>query len=149
MGEGRHPLPGAADERTRAFDIAERPQRKREVVHRRDAGILSEAEGQIVVAAWLEQGQRALQMIACFRILSGEPTRRSCYTVRDTCFGRIGSRFDVAQECSRVLPHHGQLAPNQAADPQAVVGRQPFRRVLVAACGLARLCERFRRLRRP
>ena len=76
MGAARDPLPGAADERSRTFDIAERPQRKREVVHRRDAGVLSKAEGQIVVAAWLEQGQRALQMIARFTILSGEPTRR-------------------------------------------------------------------------
>ena len=149
MGEARDPLPGAADERSRAFDIAERPQRKREVVHRRDAGVLSEAEGQIVVAAWLEQGQRALQMIARFTILSGEPTRRPCYTVRDTGFGRIGSRLDVAQECRRVLPHRGQLAPNQAADPQAVVGRQPFRRVLVACRRLAGSGERFRRFRRP
>ena len=62
--------------------------------------------------------------------------------------GEFGSRLDVAEEGRRVRPHRGQLAPHEAADPQAVVGRQPFRRVLVADCGLASPCEGLGRLRR-
>ena len=46
------------NEGNRALDVAQRPQREREVEHCRDAGVLSEAEGQIVVTAGLEQGER-------------------------------------------------------------------------------------------
>ena len=35
-------------------------------MHRGDAGVLSEAKGQIVVAAGLEQGERAFQVIPRF-----------------------------------------------------------------------------------
>ena len=41
--------------------------------HRGDAGVVSEAKGQIVVAAGLEQGERAFQMIPRLAILAGEP----------------------------------------------------------------------------
>ena len=55
-----------ADEGNRAPDVAQRPQRERQAQHRRDAGVLPEAKGQIVVAAGLEQGERAFQMIPRF-----------------------------------------------------------------------------------
>ena len=59
--EARDPRLHAVDERNRAIDIAERPRRNREISHRGDAGVRSEAKGQIVVAAGLEQGERAFQ----------------------------------------------------------------------------------------
>ena len=52
--------------------------------------------------------------------------------MRDASLGRIGSRLDVAEEGRGVSPHRRQLAAREAADPKAVVGRQPFGRVLVA-----------------
>ena len=66
MGEARDPRLSVADEGNRAPDVAQRPQCEREVKHRRDAGVLSEAKGQIVVAPGLEQGERAFQMLARF-----------------------------------------------------------------------------------
>jgi hypothetical protein len=63
MGEARDPGLGAADEGNRASDVAQRPQDKREAKHRRRAGVLAEAKGQIVVSPGLEQGQRALRVI--------------------------------------------------------------------------------------
>ena len=50
----------------RAPDLADGPQDEREGKHRPEADVMSEAERQIVVAARLEQGERAFQMIARF-----------------------------------------------------------------------------------
>ena len=61
MGEVRDPRLHAVDERNRAIDLAERPRRNRQIGHRGDAGVQSEAKGQIVVAAGLEQGERPFQ----------------------------------------------------------------------------------------
>ena len=131
------------NEGNRAPDVAQRPQCKREVKHRRDARVLSEAKGQIVVAPGLKQGERAFQMLPRFEVLSGEPMRDSGHAVSDSGLGRIGSRLDVAEECLGVHPHRRQLAAHVAADPQAVVGRQPFGRVLVAGCRLRGLWRRL------
>ncbi len=53
MGEARHPRLSVATKGNRAPDVAHRPQREREVQHRRHAGILSEAKGEIVVTPGL------------------------------------------------------------------------------------------------
>ena len=135
-------------EGNRALDLAQRPQCEREIEHRRDAGVVSEAEGQIVVAAGLEQGERAFQMLARFAILSGEPMRDPSNAVSDAGLRRIGSRLDVAEEGLGACPHRRQLAAHVAADPQAVVGRQSLGRVLFADRRLAGSGESFRRFRR-
>ncbi len=144
MGEARDPRLGAADERNRAFDVAQRPQREREVEHRRDAGVLSEAKGQIVVAAGLEQGERAFQMIARFAILSGEPMRDSGDAMSDSGLGRIGSRLDVAEEGLGVRPHRRQLAPHASCRP---TGRSRPPAVRARPCRRPRTRELLRRLR--
>ena len=72
MGEVRAAKLRPVNERNRAIDLAERPRGVRQVDHRGDAGVQSEAESQIVVAAGLEQGQRALQVIPSLAILAGE-----------------------------------------------------------------------------
>ena len=59
--------------RNRAIDLAERPQRGRQIGHRGDAGINSEPKSQIVVAARLEQGERPFEVIPRLAILAGEP----------------------------------------------------------------------------
>ena len=69
MREASDPRLSGASEGNGALDVTQRPQCKREVQHRRDAGILSEAERQIVVPGRLEQRERALQMIARLRVL--------------------------------------------------------------------------------
>ena len=83
MGETRDPRLGVADQGNRALDVAHRPQREREVEHRSDAGILSEAKGEIVVTPGLKQRDSAFQMAARFAVLSGEPMRQSCCAVSD------------------------------------------------------------------
>ena len=96
MGEARDPRFSVADQGNRAPDVAERPQSKRKVKHRRDAGVGPEAERQIVVASGLEQGESTFEMLTRFAVLSGEPMRISRYSLRDGGFGRIGLRLDVA-----------------------------------------------------
>ena len=147
MGEVRHPRLHAVDERNRAIDLAERPRRNRQIGHCADAGVQSEAKGQIVVAAGLEQGERTFQMIPRLAILAGEPASHSGGAMGDAGLRRIGSRLDVAEEGRRVRPHRRQFASHVAADPQAVVGRQSLGRVLVARRQLAGSGEGFRRFR--
>ena|ERR1700722_6036062 len=84
MGEARDPRLSVATKGNRALDVAQRPQRQREVVHRCDAGILSEAKGEIVVTPGLKQRDSAFQMAARFAVLSGEPMREPCCAVSDS-----------------------------------------------------------------
>src|SRR6478752_6166321 len=84
MGEARDPRLSVADQGNRALDVAHRPQREREVEHRSDAGILSEAKGEIVVTPGLEQRDSTFQMAARFAVLAGEPMRHSGCTVSDS-----------------------------------------------------------------
>ena len=109
---------------------------------------MSEAKGQIVVAAGLEQGERPFQVIPRLAILAGEPACDPGDAMGDAGLGRIGSRLDVAEEGRSVRPHRRQLASHVAADPQTVVGRQSFGRILVARRRLAGSGEGFRRFRR-
>ena len=67
VGEVGHPLMHAINERNCAIDVAERPGRHRQIDHRGDARVLSEAKGQIVVAAGLEQVERLLEVIPRLR----------------------------------------------------------------------------------
>jgi hypothetical protein len=62
----------AVDVRNRVIDFAERPRHNRQIGCRGDSGVWSEAKGQIIVPAGLEQSKRALQMLARFRVFSGE-----------------------------------------------------------------------------
>ncbi len=117
MGEVRYPPLHAVDERNRAIDLAERPQREGKIGHRADARVRSEAKGQIVVAARLEQGERTFQMILSLAIFAGEPMSDPDRAVSDAGLRRIGSRLDVAEEGRSVRPHRRQLASHVAADP--------------------------------
>ena len=78
---------------------------------------MSEAKGQIVVAAGLEQGERPFQMIPRLAILAGEPASDPGGAMGDAGLGRIGSRLDVAEEGRSVRPHRWQLASRVAAGP--------------------------------
>ncbi len=95
MGEVRHPHLHAVDERNRPIDFANRPRRYRQNGHRNDAGVLSKAIGQIVVAAGSEQGERSFQVIPRLRVLAGEPASNSRGAMGDAGLGRIGSRLNV------------------------------------------------------
>jgi hypothetical protein len=59
----------------------------REVRHCRDACVLSEAKRQVVVPARLEQGERALEMIARLFVLSTDPKGCSNNAMRDAGLG--------------------------------------------------------------
>ena|ERR1700733_3778214 len=103
MGEARDPRLSVASKGNSALDVAHRPQREREVEHRRHAGILSEAKGEIVVTPGLKQRDSAFQMAARFAVLSGEPMREPSCAVSDASLSRIGSCLDVAEEGRGVL----------------------------------------------
>ena len=100
MRDARDPPLSAFDEGSRAIDVAERPQCKCLVEHPADAGVVSEAERQIVVAAGLEQFERTLQMVARFNIFSGKPMSGPSNSTRNARLRGIGSRRDVARNPS-------------------------------------------------
>ena len=105
MREAREPLVRAVNEGYRAPDVSQRPRCNRQVAHRRDAGVLPEAKGQIIVPAGLEQSKRALEMLARFGVLSGEPVCGPEDPMRDAGLGRIRSRLNVARKaaaCARI-----------------------------------------------
>ena len=102
---------------------------------------MSEAERQIVVAARLEQGERAFQMIACFAVFSGEPMRDPGRAVRDSGFGRVAIAVGVSEKGLDVGPHRQQLAASVAATPKTVVSRQTLKPGVAARCRLARFGE--------
>jgi len=52
---------------------------------------------EIVVATGMKQGDRALKMVACFNILSGEPVGRPEDALRNAGLRRIGLCLDLAQ----------------------------------------------------
>ena len=78
---------------------------------------MSEAKGQIVVTAGLEQGERAFQMIPRLAILASETVGDPHNAMGDAGLGRIGSRLDIAEESRRMRPHRRQLATHVAAGP--------------------------------
>ena len=78
MHQVSDPRLSAANDGNRARDVAQRPQYEPELKHCPNAGVVTEAKGQVVVAAWPEQGERAFQMLSRVAILSGEPMGRSC-----------------------------------------------------------------------
>ena len=78
---------------------------------------MSEAKGQIIVSAGLEQSERTFQMIPRLRVLAGEPTSDHNRAMGDTGFRRIGARLGVVEKGHGVRPHRRQLAPHVAAGP--------------------------------
>ena len=96
MRDARDPQMGAVNERNRARNVAQRPQSYCEIEHCGDPGVLSEAKGQIVVAARLEQGERAFQMIARFSVLAGKPAGDAGGAMGDAGLWRIGSGLGIA-----------------------------------------------------
>ena len=117
MGEIRHSRLHPVDERNRAIDLTERPQREGEIAHRGDAWVNSKAKGKIVVAAGSEQGERTFQMIPRLAILAGEPASDPGGAMGDAGFERLGCRLDVAEKGGCVRPHRRQVAPRVAAGP--------------------------------
>ena len=110
---------------------------------------MPETKGQIIVPAGLEQRKRALQMVARFRVFSGETVSSPEDPMRDTGLGRIRHRLDAGEEGRRVRSHRRKIAPHVAADPQAVVCRQPPRRILVPGSRFAGSSEGLHCFPRP
>ena len=57
---------------------------------------MPEPELETVVPPWVEQCERAFQMIARFDVLTREPVSGPEDAMRDAGLGRVGSRLDVA-----------------------------------------------------
>jgi hypothetical protein len=62
---------------------------------KRGASILNDSQRQVVVAPGLEQCYRAFEMLLRFEEFSGEPVGDALHAMRDTDFGRNGSRLNV------------------------------------------------------
>ena len=99
------------------IDFAERPRHNRQIGHRGDSGVWSEAKGQIIVAARPEQGERAFQMLPRLKIVSGEVQGDAVSPMRDAGLRGIGGRLDVAEEGRRARPHQRQFASRVTAGP--------------------------------
>jgi hypothetical protein len=67
---------------------------------------MSEAKGQLVVTAGLEQGESSFTVIPRLAILAGEPAGDPSGAMGDAGLRRIGSRLDVslrkAAACARI-----------------------------------------------
>ena len=98
-------------------NLAQRPQRDRQIGHCANARVHSKAIRQIVVAAGLEKGERSFQVIPCLRVLAGVPAIHSSGAIGDAGLRRIGTRLDVIEEGRRVRPHRWQVASHEATDP--------------------------------
>ena len=118
------------DKSASPLDLTERPEHARQKGHHGNTDVLAETEGEIVVSPWLEQRERAFQVVARLLILTGEPMGGPEDAMRDTGLGQIVSYHDVAQESRRMRPHRRQLAAHEAARPQTVIDREPLARVL-------------------
>jgi len=105
MRDVREPFVSALDKGDRATDVAQRPERKREVQQGADAGVLPETKGKIVVAPGHEQGQRPLEMLSRLVKLPGKPMSNSRRPMGDACLRRIGPRLDITQERRGVRSH--------------------------------------------
>jgi hypothetical protein len=110
MSEARDPRLCVTEDGDRAPDVTQRPQYKREVEHRGDAGVVSEPERQTVVAPGLKQGDSLFKMLPCFMVLSGEPMRASSRAVSHSGLGGIGIGPDVTEEGLSMSPHRRKLA---------------------------------------
>ena len=86
---GSRYAPRARQRANRATDVAQRPQREREINHRHDASVVSEAEREIVVPAGMEQGDRTLHMLSRATILR-RTNGWTPHAMRDASLGRIG-----------------------------------------------------------
>src|SRR4029077_760670 len=64
-----------------ALDLPERPQSKREIIHRRDAKVLTEAEPEIAVPFGVKQSERLLQMSACTHEIALEPAAQTVHAI--------------------------------------------------------------------
>ena len=102
---------------------------------------------QFIVPTGLEQSERALKTIARFDILSAELVAYAPYSTPDAGLGGIGSRRDAFEERLGVRDHRRQLAPNVAAEPQAVERRQSLDEVVVAVGCLVSPRKGFHRFR--
>jgi hypothetical protein len=80
----------AVDDRSRAIDLAQRPQRDRQIGHCANAGVHPEAIREIVVAAGLEKGERSFQVISRLRVLAGVPAVHSSGAIGDAASGESG-----------------------------------------------------------
>ncbi len=107
VGEARDPRRSIAAEGNRALDVAQRPHGERQENHCRDAHVLPEAEGQIVVAPGLKQGQCTFQLLSSFGVLSSEPMRGPGYAVSDSCLGR---NRDLASTSPRKVAAWARIA---------------------------------------
>ena len=110
----------ALNEQNRAIDLPERPQRKREIAHRADAGIELETKGEVIVSAGLKHCERSFEMIPRLAISSREPASDSCDAVADDHLLRVRSRRDGVEEGPGVSPHRRELAAHVAAEPGTV-----------------------------
>ena len=115
--EGANPRLHALDERNRAIDLAERPGRNRQIGHRGRARVMSEAKGELIVAAGLEQRERVFQFTHGLNIFPGEAVSCALDPMGDASLGRIGSRCDAGEEGSRMPSHRREIAPHVVADP--------------------------------
>jgi hypothetical protein len=149
MRHAREPLVHAVNEGYRAPDLSQRPRHKRQIDHGRNAGVLPEAKGKIIVPAGLEQSDRAFQFTHGLDIFAGEVVSRALDPVRDTGLGRIGSRRNASEEGRSMRSHRRKIAPHVAADPQAVISRQPLWRILVPGSRFAGSSEGLHCFRRP
>ena len=103
------------DKLSRAFDLAERPKRDRQIDHGGNADILAEAKGKIAVPFGIENRKGLFEVRAPLDEISGNPLRHAIDPMCDARFRRMGLLLDIAQKSLRGLAHRVQIAVHMGA----------------------------------
>ena len=105
MGEVRDPRLHAVDERSRAIDLAESATTRRQIGHRGDAGVPSEAKGQISSRPGWNKASARFEDDPALRVLAGEPASVPDGAMRDARLGQIrlaSTSLRKAAACARI-----------------------------------------------
>src|SRR5215470_12513969 len=117
-------------ERPRPFDIAQSPARQCEEARCGGGGIYAEPELGVAIALGIVYPQRLGEIRLRVDEIALEEARHAHNTARDRRLGHPPFVFGVAQEALRGLLRQAELASNQAADVQPVIGVEPLARIL-------------------
>ena len=116
-------------QRPRPFDIAQSPACQREVARCAGAGIRAEPELRVTIALGIVCPQRLGEVRLCVDEIALEEARHAHVAARDRCLRHPPLVFGVAQEALRGLPRQAELAAQQAAGEQPVIGVESLVRI--------------------
>src|SRR5271165_4195684 len=125
VSQNRYSPSCRVDKLSRAFDLAERPKRDRQIDHGGNADILAEAKGEFAVPFGIESREGPFEVRASLDEISCDPLRHAIDPMRDARFRQMELLLHVAQKGPRWLAHRVQIAVHMGSRPEPVIDRKP------------------------